>query len=597
MTRPRLSEAALLEQRRRESETGELRFVDMRIDVVFGDETIMSVGGRWDRRIKEFDPSIRYGELDMPDPAGAQTAVIVRPHEGQIASLMWFFSWLAVHAWRRNKPPKLDEEALLKLESREVDPRDVFAALLAGGRRGGKTWVGALMCAIYAVLFPGAIIWVVNPNDQKHDEVRRYFSRLLKPEWVTRETYSDGWELANGSAIMLKSAYVGTDPDAIKEGEAHLVWMNEGQKMAQRVYVVARGAIADRSGMVLICANPPVQAKDQQWVVDFAADAQSRRRMAVYHHLDPRKNPHVNRIALLSLKLELDWRSYRIEVLGEILPPAERVAYNWSRIDEGNERTRPAEDDPNWVDVTEEFLRMEEIGDGYTDIAGMDFQVHPHMGGPVYRIFMPRKAPRPTRDNVVLWGVDEIIIEGDELEWCEEAKFKGYRNETTIIIADGTGEYQHSRRGAVDSPPPEWHGKGSFDMIKMGGFQNIIRPDPRIRRNNPDVRDRCRALTSMIESGRGRRYFLDPDLCPKTAKSVREWPTVHGKPSRTHETAHLGDGASYPVVRLFPRKLRSEKPGQVDPITERVDVPMAKPKFLGPPPATPRRRRDRDRGL
>lgn len=593
MTRPKLSEAAQLEQRRRERESGELRFVDMRIDVVFGDETILSVGGRWDRRLKSYDPTVRYGKLEMPDPAGAATAVVARPHEGQLATLMWFFRWLSVHAWRRESPPKFDEEAMLKLESREIDPSEVFAALLAGGRRGGKTWVGALICAIYAVLFPGAIVWVVNPNDQKHDEVRRYFSKLLKPEWVTRETHSDGWELANGSAIMLKSAYVGTDPDAIKEGEAHVVWMNEGQKMAERVYVVARGAVADHSGVVLICANPPVQAKDQQWVVDFAADAQSGRRLAVYHHMDARKNPYINRLALLSLRLELDDRAYRIEVLGEILPPAERVAYNWSRVADGNERSKPADDDPTWVDVTEEFLRMEDIGDGYTDIPGMDFQVHPHMGGPVYRVFMPRSAKRPTRDNVVLWGVDEIVIEGDELEWCEEAKGRGYRSATTLIIADGTGEYQHSRRGAVDSPPPEWKGKGSFDMIKQGGFLNIIRPDPRIRRNNPDVRDRCRALTSMIESGRGRRYFLDPDLCPKTAKAVREWPTVHGKPSRTSEFAHLGDGASYPVVRLFPRKLRSEKPGQVDPITERVDVPMARPKAFGTPPSPPRRRRDR----
>jgi len=596
MTRPRLSETALLEERTRESESGDLRFVDMRIDVVVDDATILSVGGRWDKRLKEYDPVLRYRGMVMPDPAGATTAVVVRPHEGQVATILWFIAWLGVHAGRRDKPPKLDEAALAKLESREIDPREVFAALLAGGRRGGKTWVGALLCAIYAVLFPNAIIWVVNPNDQKHDEVRRYFARMLKPEWVTRETYADGWELANGSAIMLKSAYVGTDPDAIKEGEAHLVWMNEGQKMEVRVYIVGRGAIADRSGLVLICANPPVQAKDQEWVIDFAADAQSGRRMAVYHHMDPRKNPFVNRIALLSLKLELDDRSYRIEVLGEILPPAERVAYNWSRVSGGNEQARPYDGDANWVDVTEQFLRTEELGDGYTDIAGMDFQVHPHMGGPVYRLFAPRQASGPTRENVVLWGVDEIVIEGDELEWCEEAKGKDYESATTLIIGDGTGEYQHSRRSSVDAPPPEWTGKGSFDMIKMGGFRNIIRPDPRIKRNNPDVRDRVRALCSMIQSGRGRRYFLDPDLCPKTCKSIREWPTVHGKPSRTHEAAHLGDGASYPVVRLFPRKLRSEKPGQVDPIVERIDVPMVKPKFLGPPP-TRVRPRGRGRGL
>jgi hypothetical protein len=596
MSKQKLSEAALLEQRRRESATGELRFVDMRIDVRFGDETILSVGGRWDRRLKAYDPVIDYGGIEMPDPAGVSSGVLVRPHEGQIEALAWYMRWLAVHAGRRKHPPTIDEEALERLESREVDPSEVFAALLAGGRRGGKTWDGALICAIYAVLFAGAIIWVVNPNDQKHDEVRRYFALLLQPEWISRETHADGWELVNGSAIMLKSAYVGSDPDAIKEGEAHVVWMNEAQKMAERVYVVARGAIADSSGLVLLCANPPVQTKDQQWVGDFAADAQAGRRLAVYHHLDPRKNPHINRLALLSMKRELDERAYRIEVLGEFLPPIDNVAYNWIRTEDGNERAGPEADDPDWVDVTERFLRDEEIGDGFTDIAGIDFQVHPHMGGPVYRIYAPRSA-YPSRKNVVMWGVDEIVVEGDELEWCEEAKEKEYQSETTIIVGDGTGEYQHSRRGAVDSPPPTWHGKGSFDIIKMGGFRNIIRPDPRIRRNNPDVRDRCRALTSMIETAaKVRRLFLDPDRCPKTAKAIREWPTVHGKPSRIHEAAHLGDAASYPVVRLFPRKLRSEKPGQVDPIVERIDIPVVKPKFLGPPPRS-RSPRDRGRGL
>jgi hypothetical protein len=341
-----------------------------------------------------------------------------------------------------------------------------------------------------------------------------------------------------------------------------------------------------------------VQKKDQQWVGDFAADAQARRRMAIYHHFDALKNPHVNRLALLALKRELDERTYRIEVLGEFLPPAEMVAYNWIRTVDGNERPAPAMDDPKWEDVTERYLRQEDIGDGFTHLIGMDFQVHPHMGGPVYKLYMPRGAKRPTRSNVVMWGIGEIVIEGDELEWCSAAFDLGYLPEQTLIIGDGTGEYQHSRRSSVDSPPPTWAGKGSFDIIKMGGYRNIIRPDPRIRRNNPHVRDRVRAMTSMIANANGvRRLFLDSRRCPKTAKSVREWPTVHGQPSRTHEAAHLGDGASYPIVRLFPRILRSENTREVDPIITRIDMPTERPQAFGAPPSEKNRRRDRERRL
>jgi hypothetical protein len=596
MGRRRQSESAELERRRRERTIGGGAIVDIRIDVVFEDELLISVGGCWDRRMNSFDPCLEGTEIGDPD--GASSRVEVQPHEGEIPTLVWFMSWMAKHAGRRDNPPPLDEDALAKLEADVVDPAGVFAALLAGGRRGGKTWTAALCCALYAVCFPGAIVWVVNPNDQKHDEVRRYFGLLLAPEWIDRETVADGWELVNGSAIMLKSAYVGSDPDAIKEGEAHLVWMNEGQKMAERVYIVGRGAIADRSGLVLICANPPVQTKDQQWVGDFAADAQANRRMAIYHHFDPLKNPHVNRLALLALKRELDERTYRIEVLGEFLQAVDKVAYNWIRTADGNERPMPADDDPDWLDVTEQFLRQEELGDGYTHVIGLDFQVHPWMGGPVYKIYMPRKDRRFTRSNVVMWGVDEVVVEGDEIEWCVEAMDKGYEPDRTLLIGDGTGEYQHSRRGSVDSPPPNWQGKGSFDVIKMGGFPHIIRPSPRIKRNNPHVRDRVRAMTSMIENvNKVRRLFIDSERAPRTAKSIREWPTVHGQPSRTHEAAHLGDGASYPIVRLFPRILRSENTREVDPIIERIDMPTERPKAFGPPPSHKTRRRERQRGL
>lgn len=583
----RQSEQAELERLRRARDPGGEALVDMRIDVIWEDQIVLSVGGRWDRNLEDYD-----GE--------AESAVEVYPHAGQIPTLEWFIAWMGVHAGRREDPPALDDDALDKLEQHMIQEDEVFSAMLAGGRRGGKTWFAAVICALYAVQFPNAIVWVVNPNDQKHDEVRRYMSQLLAPEWIARETVAEGWELVNGSAIMLKSAYVGTDPDAIKEGEAHLVWMNEGQKMAKRVYVVARGAVVDSSGLVLICANPPVEAKDQQWVGDFAADAQAGRQMSCYRHFNPLDNPHINRMALLALSREVDERTFRIEVLGEFLPPSNMVAYNWIRTGDGNERKMPQPGDPHWIDVTAQFLRMEDEGDDLEDMIGMDFQVHPWMGGPVYRFFAPIDQA-PTRENVVMWGVDEIVIEGDELAWCEEAKGKGYDPETTLICGDATGEYQHSRRSSTDQPPPEWEGKGSYDMLKQGGFLHIVPPSRRMRRKNPDVRDRVRAMTSMIEAGlkkKRRRLFLDPDLCPKTCKSIREWPNVHGKPSRVHEAAHLGDGASYPIVRIFPRVLRSEKPGPVPTVKDRVDLAPPRHRFLGPPPRAGRRNpRDRNKGL
>jgi hypothetical protein len=598
MANVRLSENAALEKRRRERSADGGALVDLRIDVVYDGELLVSAGGRWDRRLADFD-----GE--------AETAVEIEPHPGQLKSILWFIDWLGVHAGRRDEPPPMPEEGDDEIST---DPAEVFSALLAGGRRGGKTWIAALMCAIYAVQFPGAIVWVVNPSDSKHDEVRRYMSLLLAPEWITRETQADGWELVNGSAIMLKSAYVGADPDAIKEGEANLVWMNEGQKMAERVYVVARGAISDHSGLVLVCANPPVEAKDQQWVGDFAADAAALRRASHYIHLNPLDNPKINRRALLAMSRELDERSFRIEVLGEFLGPEDAVAYNWIRTPGGNERAMPQ---PTWVrdgnsirqiacpvtgllDVTSEFLELEEEGENLTDLVGLDVQVHPHIGGPVYRFYAPPEA-RVHRDTVIAWIVDEIVVEGgDEVDWSAQAYAQGYKPSSTLIICDATGEYQHSRRRNADSPPPDWKGKGSFDIVRQEGFQHIVPPSRRFRKKNPDIVDRVRAFTSMIAAGIGgtkkRRLFADRDRAPKTCRSIREWKTVHGKPSRSDDAAHLGDASSYPMVRLFPRILRSGKPGGVDKVTQLVDKPASLAALLGPSP-TPRRIGRPPRGL
>jgi hypothetical protein len=553
MAKPRISEVAALEARQRESKRGGSAGVDLRLDIKHQNEVLLSVGGKWDRRQRVYDP-------EFP----ATTRVAVSVHPGQVKTVQWFVAWMCVHAGRRDRPPRMSREELESLLESEEDAGiehvtqedEVYSALLAGGRRAGKTWVAVVLCAAYAIQFPDCTIWAVNPTDKDHDEVREYFADLLCADWILHEN-AEGWELINGSKILLKSAYVGADPDAIKKGQAHLVFLNEGQKQAQRVYVVARGATTDHSGLVMVCANPPVQAKDQPWVADFASAAMSHQQESVYHHFNPLDNPHINRRSLMALKKEVDPRTYRIEVLGEFLPAANSVAYNWMRTVEGNERPRPGVDSA-WRDVTRSVLESFEVG-AFDYIIGMDFQVHPWMGGPVYKLYCPFDE-HPDRDNVVMWGIDELVIEGDELQWCALALERGYDPEQTVIIGDGTGEYQHSRRSSADSPPPEWHGKGSFDMLRMGGFPHILRPDPRIRRNNPHVVDRVRAMTSMIETADSRRrLFLDPEMCPRTSKSIREWPVINGKPSRKHEAAHLGDGASYPIVRLFPRKLRSAK--------------------------------------
>ena len=580
----------------RESDGGGDRFVDMRLD--FEDEAgdiLLSVGGRWDRILSPADRG--YAEE-------SDQAVVVRIHEGQDAAVRWFASWISAHADRRGAPAAFTLEEL-DSETLDLDPAHVYSALFAGGRRGGKTWIGVADGAAYAVAFPGAIVWIVSPSDQKHDEVRRYMAGVLAADWIERETV-EGYALANGSQILLKSAYVA---EGLKEGKCDLVILNEGQMMTPRAYTVARGAIVDSSGLVLVCANPPVEKKDHQWVADFASDAAAGKRASVFIEFNPLKNPHIDRRALLAMRSEVDERTFAIEVLGQFRGPADAVAYNWIRID--NERRLldvrgeliGEIGGVVFVDVTASFMATIEEGIGIERILGLDVQRFPYIGGPVYKIFAPN-GEQPTRENVIAWIVDEIVLEGgDEVDYCAIARSKGLSPSSSLIVCDASGRYQHSRRRTTDQPPPAWQGRGSFDIIRSEGYRRIVPPMRRMKAN-PAIVDRARAFTSMIASGTGRRrLFADPERAPKTCAAIREWRTVNGSPSRSQNVAHLGDGASYPIVRLFPRILRSGKPGSVDPVVQSVDNPAsiaaAAPLRIVPPTRGPSRGRrgDRTRGM
>ncbi len=586
----------LIEQRRRERDVAGERYVPLRIDFELDGERLLTAGGRWDRRLEDFDGQ-------------AAERVVVRLHEGQRRAVEWFHAWIDAHIDRRSAPPAFTAAELDELEL-DVDPAHAYSALFAGGRRAGKTWIAVALAVAYSIMFPGAIVWLVSPSDQKHDEVKRYIGGVVASMWLDNET-AEGWELCNGSRLLLKSAYT---EEGLKEGQADLVVMNEGQLMKARAFTVARGAVVDKSGLVLVCANPPVEKKDQTWVSDFAADAAAGRRAAVFVEFNPLLNPHIDRRALLAMRAELDERTFAIEVLGQFRGPVDAVAYNWIRLENERSIRRAGEGgaaidvallrldgkELELADVTSSFLQGINEGEGVRQVVGLDVQRFPYIGGPIYRFF-----GHPTRDQVYAWIVGEIVLEGgDELDWCEELRAAGYLPNDTLIVCDASGRYQHSRRRSVDSPPPEWKGRGSFDIIRSAGYMRIVPPDRRMKKN-PEIVDRVRAFTSLICSGVGaRRLFADPILAPKTCAAIRDWRTVNGKPSRAQEVAHLGDGASYPIVRLFPRRLRSGKPGGVDPVAKAVDkapaVPVEAAEIRIMPPTrgpSPRRRGDRYRGM
>jgi hypothetical protein len=541
----------IIERRRREAGAGGERFVPLRLD--FEDEAtgeiVLSVGGQWDRRLHDFD-----GE--------PESRVVVRFHAGQRRGVEWFRDWLRAHVEKRaNPPPPLSASEMARLLDGTVeiayDPSTVYSALFAGGRRAGKTWIGVALAVAYAVAIPGAIVWLVAPTEPDYPELVRYLKGVVADEWLQYET-AEAWGLANGSTIELRSAY---DPEGLKKGRCDFALLNEGQKVSRRAYEVVRGGVVDVGGCVLVCANPPNEAKDQPWVADFAAAAALGKRLSVYIEFNALLNPHIDRMALLAMRGESDQRSFEIEVLGMFRAPKDAVAYNWIRT----ENERPL---PEVGDVTSQLVAALEEGDGIERVVGIDVQIFPYMAAAEYRFFGD-----PTPDGTLAWISDEIALEGgDEVDLSDAMYAKGWDPETTLLVVDASGRYQHSRRTRADQPPPEWHGRGSFDIFLGQGWRRIVPPD-RKQKRNPQIVDRLRAFTSMICTGTGvRRLFADPDRAPYACKTIREWKTTEsGKASRKAEVAHMGDGLTYPIVRLFPRRRRRGKPGQVDPVASRID--------------------------
>ena len=120
----------------RSRRSDERKLVDLCIDFV--DERdlslLLSVGGRWDKKRKDWTDDEPKSALQIPI------------HPGQLDALNFFGDWLADHMGGK------------KL----VEP--VFSALFLGGTRSGKTYLGARETVAFAVANPGAKCWAIGEN-------------------------------------------------------------------------------------------------------------------------------------------------------------------------------------------------------------------------------------------------------------------------------------------------------------------------------------------------------------------------------------------------------------------------------------------------
>ncbi len=509
------------------------RFIDLQLDLVdeVTGEVLLRVGGRWDRRRRE------YLERD------AQRSRVLRFHRGQVEKVRWWRRWFEDHL------RFLDGQVRLEAA--------VYSALWAGGRRGGKTFAGVASCVAYAVGVPESIVWIVCPTEGDFEEVTDYLHNFMPASWY-QELGEPFWTftLANGSKIVLRS---GHNPGALKKGRCDYAFINEGQRQKHGVLVALRGGIADRGGLVLVAANPPDDGDQGDWVGDMASEAQEKLRDAVYSFFDPLENPHIDFQALASLAKEVDKHTFDVQVRGMFLPPKNAVFYNWSQTH--NERLVPE----LARDITRPFT-MAFHEDALVDYhVVVDIQRFPFICATIGKVFANPDAPHD-HQRALFWKIDEVTVEGGD-EYLLDAALtagvpelaiagKGLDRIRAGMILDSSGFWQGSDWESRMKNKEQLKGRPSAEIFKKLGWKHVWKVD-RKADANPDVIERCRATCARIQTESGERYlFVDP-RCKQTLAAMRTWKMAKNrKPSRESTHSHLGDCVSYWIWHFYPRRIR-----------------------------------------
>jgi hypothetical protein len=488
--------------------------IDLSIRFVVADETrdddereILSLGGVWDRDSKSWSgrEAESFAEVGL---AG-----------DQVAAMDWIAAWFRAYFTGETMSP------------------EIYSCLLLGGSRAGKTHLGIRATVAFAVAVPNSRVWMVQEAGASQvDEIEAELDDFLPRDWYKRK--GDQYLLLNGARLIIRSAH---QPKALKRGRCDFAFLNEAQNVAELAHSMLRMRTSDTGGLVLGAANPPNDDPAGQWVADYAEQTKAGRRPnSKVFPFDPRRNPHVKREQLEALKSEVDPRTYRIEVLGEIMAPSNAVYHSFSQI----ENISPT---PELGDVTEEFAARIGLGQGVTDLVGMDFQQTPHHVAAVARAFAnPEDARKP-----FVHFTGEIIVElGDEHDLSDRMYEFGLNPKTTAIVADASGAWQDGKHSGEGN---------SFDILRSLDWGRVHVPDKR-EKKNPPILERMKNDNRLFQAEDGSRIVhFDDEQCRELVEAVRMWRRKNGFPDRRSKWAHKCDAMSYLLWRCYPRKIVSRQ--------------------------------------
>lgn len=492
------------------------------------------MGGRWLAAHEDEKGNKVPGRyLEAHETFGPRRERVIRLHPGQVEAAHYFDEWLRDHVDGIDRPATR-----------------VFDLAFSGGRRGGKSLLMFALGVAYGIAVPGAIIAVKAGSDAFYSEPIRCLEAIMPSSWY-RSLGAPHWTyyLANGSIIKIESGHTAKRQ---KQGEADLILINEGQTIPTQSYTTMSASIVDGGGLLISASNPPDVGDVGEWVTPLVLGADRGDLPNARHYFfDPLDNPHINQAALDALRFKMSPHEFDVQVRGKFLATPDTVLHAWDRRE--NERPMPA-----LGECTREFTKHFE-GREYSDIVSVDVQNFPWIAAVRWRAFRNPLAPNDM-EQCCLWGVgEEFVDQGDEID-CARALIKASCDpNTTLVVMDASGDWQQQKR-KEDEQRTEFKGKGSMDMFRACGFRHVVPPDTNAR-DNPDIKDRCRAGNARIGTKAGARYlFADPRACPKTVESILRWRTrPDGTPSRHSRSAHGGDCVTYVVWRFWPRRRDSSK--------------------------------------
>jgi hypothetical protein len=495
-------------------------------------ETLLYAGGRWDTLDKRFIEQ---------EP---ETAAFIDLQESQVAPVRWFDTFLG--------------------DFRDGFIRDISAALLAGDRRGGKTFgayymqIGALVEVPFHPVSRTPIKgWTVSKTFRERDELDDLIETRIPREWYTSHKAPEhSYDFLHGAELKNLSA---DDPDSLKRGKADFILYNEVQKVQARAVVHGLYGTADQAGLTLMTANRP-SARDTrgEWLFDLkdAIDDEVKAQAAAN-----KREPLGIKYFLLSSKdnTKIDQPARRrVGRIAAIIDPAQAEADN----DDGTEWKRPgdkacweydkhkhlhAEPQIGLADVTREILQRHFYGE-FDAAGGIDFQGKPHIPTAIAKLYGDPEKP-------LYQFVDEHVEIGNEL--TEERFIEGfegrlsdrYNRENLLWICDASSVFQGPRHDFEGGERP------SSEVLEGDGW-GIIPCQPPAKNSktgrgrNPFVDERLQLFNELLRQG---RIHIDPDRCPWLVECLREATTKRDTGRRRlvgNKYAHMIDAATYLVWRL-----------------------------------------------